>query len=101
VVTTPQLAAAEVAERAGSIALQTRQRIVGVVENMAGLTLPDGSTLQVFGEGGGRQVAERLTRATGADVPLLGQIPLDPALVEAGEGHRVACWLNEGTGRAE
>jgi ATP-binding protein involved in chromosome partitioning len=85
VVTTPQLAAAEVAERAGSIALQTRQRIVGVVENMAGLVLPDGSTLQVFGEGGGVQVAERLSRAVGADVPLLGQIPLDPALVAAGD----------------
>ncbi|HEV7582600.1 MAG TPA: Mrp/NBP35 family ATP-binding protein [Mycobacterium sp.] len=85
VVTTPQLAAAEVAERAGSIALQTRQRIVGVVENMAGLLLPDGSTLQVFGEGGGAQVAERLSRAVGADVPLLGQIPLDPALVAAGD----------------
>ena len=62
VVTTPQLAAAEVAERAGAIALQTRQRIVGVVENMSGLLLPDGTTMQVFGEGGGRQVAERLTR---------------------------------------
>ncbi|ORB83469.1 sodium:proton antiporter [Mycobacterium kansasii] len=85
VVTTPQSAAAEVAERAGSIALQTRQRIVGVVENMSGLTLPDGTTLQVFGEGGGQQVAERLTRAVGADVPLLGQIPLDPALVTAGD----------------
>ncbi|WP_139805549.1 P-loop NTPase, partial [Mycobacterium avium] len=82
---TPQLAAAEVAERAGSIALQTRQRVVGVVENMSGLTLPDGSTLQVFGEGGGQQVAERLSRAVGAEVPLLGQIPLDPALVEAGD----------------
>ncbi|RFZ67291.1 Flagellum site-determining protein YlxH [Mycobacterium marinum] len=85
VITTPQLAAAEVAERAGSIALQTRQRIVGVVENMSGLTLPDGTTMHVFGEGGGRQVAERLTRAVGADVPLLGQIPLDPALVDAGD----------------
>jgi len=85
VVTTPQLAAAEVAERAGSIALQTRQRIVGVVENMSGLTLPDGSKMQVFGEGGGRQVAERLSRAVGADVPLLGQIPLEPALVAAGD----------------
>lgn len=85
VVTTPQLAAAEVAERAGSIAIQTRQRIAGVVENMAGLTLPDGTTMQVFGEGGGRQVAERLSRAVGADVPLLGQIPLDPALVAAGD----------------
>src|ERR1700724_1544624 len=85
VVTTPQLAAAEVAERAGSIALQTRQRIVGVVKNMSGLTLPDGTKMQVFGEGGGQQVAERLSRAVGADVPLLGQIPLDPALVAAGD----------------
>jgi ATP-binding protein involved in chromosome partitioning len=85
VVTTPQLAAAEVAERAGAIALQTRQRVVGVVENMSGLVLPDGTTMQVFGEGGGRQVAESLSRAVGADVPLLGQVPLDPALVAAGD----------------
>ena len=85
VVTTPQLAAAEVAERAGAIALQTRQRIVGVVENMSGLLMPDGTTMQIFGEGGGKQVAERLTRAVGADVPLLGQVPLDPALVSAGD----------------
>ena len=61
VVTTPQLAAAEVAERAGAIALQTRQRIVGVVENMSGLLLPDGTTMQIFGEGGGKQVAESLS----------------------------------------
>lgn len=85
VVTTPQLAAAEVAERAGAIALQTRQRIVGVVENMAGLLMPDGTTLDIFGEGGGAQVAESLTRTVGADVPLLGQVPLDPALVAAGD----------------
>ncbi|MFS0900665.1 Mrp/NBP35 family ATP-binding protein [Mycolicibacterium litorale] len=85
VVTTPQLAAAEVAERAGAIALQTRQRIVGVVENMSALLMPDGSTMQLFGEGGGRQVAESLTRSVGADVPLLGQVPLDPALVAAGD----------------
>jgi ATP-binding protein involved in chromosome partitioning len=85
VVTTPQLAAAEVAERAGSIAIQTRQRVAGVVENMSGLVLPDGTTMQVFGEGGGQQVAERLSRSVGADVPLLGQIPLDPAIVAAGD----------------
>jgi ATP-binding protein involved in chromosome partitioning len=85
VVTTPQLAAAEVAERAGAIALQTRQRVVGVVENMSGLVLPDGTTMQVFGEGGGRQVAESLSRSVGGDVPLLGQVPLDPALVTAGD----------------
>lgn len=85
VVTTPQLAAAEVAERAGAIALQTRQRVVGVVENMSGLLMPDGTTMALFGEGGGAQVAERLTRAIGADVPLLGKVPLDPALVAAGD----------------
>ncbi|GGL31250.1 Mrp/NBP35 family ATP-binding protein [Phycicoccus endophyticus] len=80
VVTTPQQAAAEVAERAGSIALQTHQRIVGVVENMSWLQLPDGSREEIFGSGGGREVAESLTRSVGADVPLLGQIPLDTRL---------------------
>lgn len=85
VVTTPQQAAAEVAERAGSIALQTRQRIAGVVENMSWLELPDGTRMDVFGSGGGQAVSERLTRAVGAQVPLLGQIPLDPAIREAGD----------------
>ncbi len=85
VVTTPQLAAAEVAERAGSIALQTRQRLVGVVENMSWLELPDGQRMEVFGTGGGQAVSDALTRAVGADVPLLGRIPLDPALRESGD----------------
>ena len=85
VVTTPQTAAAEVAERAGAIALQTRQRVAGVIENMSGLTLPDGTVMDVFGSGGGEQVASRLTRAVGADVPLLGQIPLDTRLREGGD----------------
>ena len=65
VVTTPQQAAAEVAERAGAIALQTHQHIVGVVENMAWLEQPDGSRLELFGSGGGQMVAESLTRAVG------------------------------------
>ncbi len=85
VVTTPQLAAAEVAERAGSIVLQTRQRLVGVVENMSWLELPDGQRMEVFGVGGGQAVSDALTRAIGADVPLLGRIPLDPALRESGD----------------
>jgi ATP-binding protein involved in chromosome partitioning len=85
VVTTPQQAAAEVAERAGAIALQTRQRLVGVVENMSWLTLPDGSQLEVFGSGGGATVAASLSQSLGADVPLLGQIPLDPALRESSD----------------
>ncbi len=53
VVTTPQTAAAEVAERAGAIALQTHQRLVGVIENMSWLELPDGSRMEIFGSGGG------------------------------------------------
>ncbi len=86
VVTTPQLAAAEVAERAGSIAVQTHQRVVGVVENMSWLELPDGSRHEVFGSGGGRVVADSLTRLIGAEVPLLGQVPLDTRLREGGDG---------------
>jgi ATP-binding protein involved in chromosome partitioning len=85
VVTTPQQAAAEVAERAGSIALQTHQRIVGVIENMSWLELPDGSRQEIFGSGGGQAVAESLTRAVGAEVPLLGQIPLDVNLREGAD----------------
>ncbi|NEW40282.1 Mrp/NBP35 family ATP-binding protein [Nocardia cyriacigeorgica] len=85
VVTTPQPAAAEVAERAGAIALQTRQRIAGVVENMSWLDLPDGTRMDLYGSGGGQAVADRLTRAVGADVPLLGQIPIEQSLREAGD----------------
>ncbi len=85
VVTTPQTAASEVAERAGAIVTQTRQRIAGVVENMSAMTLPDGSLLEVFGSGGGEQVAASLSRLTGTTVPLLGQIPLEVELRTAGD----------------
>jgi ATP-binding protein involved in chromosome partitioning len=85
VVTTPQQAAAEVAERAGAIALQTHQQLVGVVENMSWLELPDGTRMEVFGAGGGRAVATALSTSLGTTVPLLGQIPLDTRLREAGD----------------
>jgi ATP-binding protein involved in chromosome partitioning len=88
VVTTPQTAAAEVAERAGAIAQQTRQRIVGVVENMSWLELPDGTRMDIFGTGGGQIVADSLSKLTGSQVPLLGQVPLDPRVREAGDGGR-------------
>jgi ATP-binding protein involved in chromosome partitioning len=88
VVTTPQQAAAEVAERAGAIALQTHQRVVGVIENMSWLELPDGSRMDVFGTGGGQTVADSLTRGIGARVPLLGQIPLEPKVRETGDSGR-------------
>jgi ATP-binding protein involved in chromosome partitioning len=86
VVTTPQLAAAEVAERAGSVAQQTRQRIAGVIENMSYLVCPCcGERTDIFGSGGGSAVAEKLTQLTGATVPLLGQVPLDTRLREGGD----------------
>jgi ATP-binding protein involved in chromosome partitioning len=85
VVTTPQLAAREVAERAGSIALQTHQQLVGVVENMSWLELPDGSRMELFGSGGGQAVADSLAAATGTRVPLLGQVPIDQTVREGGD----------------
>jgi ATP-binding protein involved in chromosome partitioning len=85
VVTTPQEAAAEVAERAGTMASMMHQRVIGVVENMSYLRLPDGSTMEVFGSGGGDRVAETLSQRFGYDVPVLGRIPLDPSLREGGD----------------
>lgn len=85
VVTTPQVAAAEVAERAGTIGSQTNQRVIGVVENMSFMVQPDGSRLEIFGAGGGNSVSSRLTAQLGYPVELLAQIPLDIALREGGD----------------
>lgn len=85
VVTTPQEAAAEVAERAGTMAEMMHQRVVGVVENMSWLVLPDGSKMEVFGSGGGQRVADTLSQRFGSKVPLLAQIPLEQTLREAGD----------------
>src|SRR5499425_35873 len=86
VVTTPQVASSEVAERAGALAVQTHQRIAGVIENMSGLPCPHcGELVDVFGSGGGEAVAAALTRVTGAPVPLLGKVPIDVALREGGD----------------
>ncbi|MFD4196088.1 MULTISPECIES: Mrp/NBP35 family ATP-binding protein [Amycolatopsis] len=85
VVTTPQQAAAEVAERAGAIAMQTRQRVAGVIENMSWLETPSGERMEIFGSGGGKTVADSLSKSVGSEVPLLGQVPLDPRLREQGD----------------
>ena len=91
VVTTPQEAAAEVAERAGTMASMMHQRVVGVVENMSFLPCPhcaEAGTvhrLEVFGSGGGRRVAQTLSQRFGYDVPLLGEIPLDLSLRAGGD----------------
>ena len=85
-VTTPQIAAAEVAERAGAISMLTHQRIAGVIENMSYLPCPHcGERVDVFGSGGGEAVATALHRITGVPVPLLGQVPIDVRLREGGD----------------
>ena len=90
VVTTPQPAAADVAIRSGLVARQTGQKVIGVIENMSPFTLPDGTVMDLFGSGGGAEVARALsspasetTDALG--VPLLTSIPLSPALRRGGD----------------
>jgi ATP-binding protein involved in chromosome partitioning len=85
VVTTPQPAAADVAERSGVVARQTGQRIVGVVENMSGYAEPGGGVVELFGSGGGAIVAERLSEGQPEPVPLLASVPLSIALRQGGD----------------
>jgi ATP-binding protein involved in chromosome partitioning len=88
VVTTPQAAASDVAIRSGLVARQTGQKVIGVVENMAPFTLPDGTVVDLFGSGGGAAVAEALSAESGAPVPLLASIPLSAALRTGGDAGR-------------
>lgn len=91
VVTTPQVAAADVAVRSGILAMQSGQRLLGVVETMSGLAQPDGQVLEVFGSGGGSAVAERLTELASQregslpEVKLLAKVPLSVPFREAGD----------------
>ena len=85
VVTTPQAAAADVAERSGIVARQTGQSVFGVIENMSALVQPDGSLLELFGSGGGAEVARRLSVGQTAAVPVLAQVPLSLALRSGGD----------------
>jgi len=82
VVTTPQKAAADVAERSALVARQTGQTVIGVVENMTGYVQPDGSVLELFGSGGGDETAQRL------DVEVLARVPLSLELREGGDAGR-------------
>lgn len=86
VVTTPQPAAAEVSIRAGMLAQQTHQRVLGVVENMSSFPCPHcGEPIDLFGVGGGSLVAEALTRDLGNETPLLARVPFDVRLREGGD----------------
>src|SRR5260370_21928897 len=85
IVTTPQVAAAEVAKRAGTLVTQTHQRVIGVIENMSYLLCPHcGEAMDIFGSGGGEAVATALTPLTRVEAPLLGQIPLHVRLRDSG-----------------
>lgn len=95
VVTTPQVAAAEVAERAGRIAHQLKQHIVGVVENMSAyINSATGEKIALFGEGGGAETSRRLSTLVGAEVPLVAQIPFDQELREGGDEGAPIVWRN-------
>ena len=86
VVTTPQIAAAEVAERAGRIAHQMKQSVLGVVENMSESPCPHcGEMIALFGSGGGEETARRLTELAGKKVPLLAKVPFDIRLRDGGD----------------
>jgi ATP-binding protein involved in chromosome partitioning len=80
IVTTPQAVAQKVARRSAEMADKLKLEIAGVIENMAGFTTPSGESFPIFGEGGGRLLAEEL------GVPLLGQVPLTMALREQSDG---------------
>jgi ATP-binding protein involved in chromosome partitioning len=79
VVTTPQQAAQKVAARVADMARRSYMPVVGIIENMSGFTAPSGEHFELFGSGGGRELADEL------GVPLVAQIPLDPFVVQGGD----------------
>jgi ATP-binding protein involved in chromosome partitioning len=102
VVTTPQIAAAEVAERAGRIAHQLKQHIIGVIENMSAYTDANtGAKVALFGSGGGEETANRLSTLVGAQVPLVGEIPFEIQLREGGDAGEPIVWQNPESAAAQ
>ncbi len=93
VVTTPQPAAQRVAQRSAFAARKLKLAVRGVIENMSWFTGDDGTRYEIFGAGGGRRLAEDL------GVPLLGQVPLVPALREGGDVGRPVV-VSDPTGEA-
>lgn len=79
IVTTPQTVAKEVAMRTADVAQRAQQRILGVIENMSYVPMPNNQRLTLFGEGGGEALSQTL------EVPLLGQIPLESSVREGGD----------------
>jgi ATP-binding protein involved in chromosome partitioning len=79
IVTTPQVVAKEVAMRTADVARRANQRIIGVIENMSYIPMGSGQRMELFGSGGGQELARSL------DVPLLGQIPMESSVREGGD----------------
>ena len=93
VVTTPQVAAAEVAERAGRIAHQLKQHLIGVIENMSSYFDSElNREISLFGSGGGEETAQRLSTLVGAEVSLVGKIPFDSDLRVGGDSGEPIVW---------
>ncbi|MFW0121051.1 Mrp/NBP35 family ATP-binding protein [Rothia sp. CCM 9419] len=100
-ISTPQSAAIDVAERAGTMSVQTQQKVAGVIENMAAMRMPDGSMLDIFGAGGGVKLSERLSATLGYDVPLLGSVPLDVSLRTGGDVGVPLVWADTSSETAQ
>ena len=85
------------AVRAGMLAMQTKQKVAGVIENMSAFACPHcGEAIDMFGQGGGDTVTATLSNALGTRIPLLGRVPFDPRLREGGDDGRplVQDWPN-------
>jgi len=95
VVTTPQPAAQKVAQRSAFMAEKVRLEVKGVIENMSWFTGDDGTRYELFGAGGGRELAEKI------EVPLLAQVPLVPALREGGDEGRPITAVDPGSEAAQ
>ena len=92
VVTTPALAAQKVAMRVADMARRSYLKVLGVIENMSSFTCDHGQAYALFGEGGGRTLAESL------GVPLIGQVPLDPAVSAANDAGTPLSVASPGSG---
>lgn len=91
VITTPQKTAQKVASRVADMARRSFMPVIGVIENMAGFTTPSGEHFELFGKGGGQELADDL------GVPLITSIPLDPFVVEGGDDGSPVVRTNPGS----
>ncbi len=96
IVTLPQLVSLEDASRGLQMFRTLEVPILGVIENMSYLDLPDGTRMDIFGSGGGEQLAQA------TETPFLGKIPIDPSVREGGDSGKpiVVAWPDSAAGQA-